>query len=112
MGVRRSSTPVISNVGVVTLPTVISDECDSQSDGSSQNGFLKKLYVNSGTSVCPAMLSQSITGQRTAAAANRSVCPITQLERTPPPLQPDTYIREVSMYPLPTTASTPAIRSS
>ena len=28
---------------VVTLPTVINDECDSQSEGSSQNGFLKKL---------------------------------------------------------------------
>ena len=48
-------------------------------------------------SVCPAKLSQSITGHRTAAAAKRSVWPITQLERTPPPLQPDTYIRDVSM---------------
>ena len=28
---------------VVTLATVISDECDSQSLGSSQNGFWKKL---------------------------------------------------------------------
>ena len=28
MGVRRSSTPVISSVGVVTLPTVINEECD------------------------------------------------------------------------------------
>src|SRR5205814_9867654 len=96
IGVRRSSTPVISSVGVVTLPTDMSDECASQSVGSSQNGFLKKLYVNSGISVCPAKLSQSITGQRTAAAANRSVWPITQLESTPPPLQPETYIREVS----------------
>jgi hypothetical protein len=58
------------------------------------------------------MLIQSITGHRTAVAANRSVLPMTQLERTPPPLQPDTYMREVSMYPLPTTVSTPAIRSS
>jgi hypothetical protein len=43
------------------------------------------------------MLSQSMTGQRTAAAAKRSVCPMTQLESTPPPLQPDTYMRDVSM---------------
>src|SRR5213592_4496087 len=104
--------PVISSVGVVTLPTVISDECASQSLGSSQNGFLKKLYVNSGMLVWPAMLIQSITGQRTAAAAKRSVLPMTQLESTPPPLQPDTYIRDVSTYPFPTTVSTPAIRSS
>ena len=48
-------------------------------------------------SVWPAMLSQSMTGQRTAAAANRSVWPMTQLESTPPPLQPDTYMRDVSM---------------
>src|SRR5262244_2188701 len=96
MGVRRSSTPVINSVGVVTLPTDIRDECASQSLGSSQNGFLKKLYVKSGTSVCPAMLIQSITGHRTAAAANRSVWPITQLESTPPPLHPDTYMRDVS----------------
>src|SRR5262249_3684462 len=97
IGVRRSSTPVIKSVGVVTLPADISDECASQSDGSSQNGFLKKLYVNSGMSVCPAKLSQSITGTRTAAAANPTVCPITQLWSTPPPLQPDTYILDVSM---------------
>src|SRR5204863_2073717 len=93
IGVRLSRMPVINSVGVVTLPTDMSNECDSQSDGSSQNGFLKKLYVKSGTSVWPAMLIQSITGQRTAAAAKRSVCPITQLERTPPPLHPDTYMR-------------------
>ena len=58
------------------------------------------------------MLSQSITGQRTAAAAKRSVWPITQLESTPPPLQPETSMRVVSMKPLATVASTPAIRSS
>ena len=39
-------------------------------------------------SVWPAKLSQLITGQRTAAAAKRSVWPITQLESTPPPEQP------------------------
>src|SRR5579884_3200470 len=96
MGVRRSSTPVMSSVGVVTLPTDINDECESQSLGSSQKGFLKKLKVNSGMSVLPVMLIQSITGQRTAAAAKRLVWPMTQLDNTPPPLQPDTYIREVS----------------
>ena len=63
-------------------------------------------------SVCPAMLIQSITGHRTAAAANRLVCPTTQLESTPPPLHPPTYIAVVSMYPRPTTVSTPAMRSS
>src|SRR5437016_4455653 len=99
MGVRRSRTPVMSSVGVVTLPTDMIDECDSQSVGSSQNGFLKKLRVNSGISVLPVMLSQSITGHRTAAAANRFVCPITQLESTPPPLHPDTYMRDVSTKP-------------
>src|SRR5207245_2775224 len=80
--------PVMSSVGVVTLPTDISEECDSHSCGSSQNGFLKKLNVNSGMSVWPAMLIQSITGQRTAAAAKRLVCPITQLESTPPARAP------------------------
>jgi hypothetical protein len=39
------------------------------------------------------MLIQSMTGQRTAAAAKRVVWPITQLESTPPPLHPDTNIR-------------------
>src|SRR5258706_12084542 len=102
----------MSGVGVFIWRRVIGDEGASQSDGSSQNGFLKKLYVKSGMSVCPAILIQSITGQRTAAAAKRSVLPMTQLESTPPPLQPETYMRDVSMYPLPTTVSTPAIRSS
>ena len=48
----------------------------------------------------PAMLSQSITGQRTAAAAKRSVWPITQLDSTPPPLHPETYMCDVSTNPL------------
>ncbi len=47
-------------------------------------------------SVWPAMLIQSMTGQRTAAAAKRLVCPITQLESTPPPEHPPTYMRVVS----------------
>src|SRR5262249_5723516 len=102
----------MSSVGVVTLPTDISEEWESHSFGSSQNGLLKKLCVKSGISVWPLILIQSVTGQRTAAAANRSVCPITQLESTPPPLHPETYMRVVSTQPLPTTASTPAIRSS
>ena len=63
-------------------------------------------------SVCPAMLIQSITGQRTAAAAKRWVCPITQLDSTPPPEHPDTYMCVVSAKPRAITASTPAIRSS
>src|SRR5213594_2748240 len=95
IGVRRSSSPVISSVGVVTRPTCMRDECASHSSGLSQNGWRKKLKVKSGMSVWPAMLIQSITGQRTAAAAKRLVCPITQLESTPPPEHPDTYIRVV-----------------
>src|SRR5712691_2640667 len=97
IGVRRSSSPVISSVGVVTLPTYIRDECASHWSGLSQKGASKKLYVNSGMSVSPAMLIQSITGQRTAAAANRVVWPITQLDKTPPPEQPDTNMRLGSM---------------
>src|SRR6185503_1055238 len=97
IGVRRSSSPVISSVGVFTLPTYASDDCLIHCSGFSQNGASKKPYVNSGTSVCPAMLSQLITGQRTAAAAKRVVWPITQLDSTPPPEQPPTYIRLVSM---------------
>src|SRR5437660_2774366 len=93
IGVRRSSSPVISSVGVVTLPTYISDECASHWSGLSQNGASKKLYVNSGMSVSPAMLIQSITGQRTAAAAKRVVWPITQLQHTPPTDNPYTNSR-------------------
>ena len=86
----------MTSVGVVTLPTYMSGEYLSHGAGSSQNGFAKKLYVKSGTSVWPAMLIQFVTGHRTAAPANRFVCPMTQLESTPPPLQPPTYIRVVS----------------
>src|SRR5947199_9239293 len=99
IGVRRSSSPVISSVGVVTRPTYMSEECASHSSGLSQNGSWKKLYVKSGMSVSPAIEIQSITGQRTAAAAKRVVCPITQLDSTPPPEHPDMYIRVVSTKP-------------
>ena len=37
MGVRRSSSPVMSSVGVVTCPAYMSDECASHSSGLSQN---------------------------------------------------------------------------
>ena len=43
IGVRMSRSPVISIVGVRTLPTYISDDCRSQGAGSSQNGLSKKL---------------------------------------------------------------------
>src|SRR5437773_9973754 len=95
IGVRRSSSPVIRSVGVVTRPTYIRDECASHSSGLSQNGWRKKLNVNKGISVCPAMPIQSVTGQRTAAAAKRLVCPITQLDRTPPPEHPPTRSEEL-----------------
>ena len=88
---------IITSVGVVTLPTCISEECSSHFVGSSQNGFAKKLYVKSGMSVVPAMLIQFVTGQRTAAAAKRLLWPITQLDSTPPPEQPPTNIRLSSM---------------
>src|SRR5574341_59290 len=104
IGVRRSSSPVMSRVGVVTFLTYMRDDWCSHCSGFSQNGASKKLKVNSGMSVCPAMLIQLITGHRTAAAAKRLVCPITQLESTPPPLHPPTYIRVVSTYPLAITA--------
>ena len=78
------------SVGVVMCPTYMIDECLSHGFGSSQNGLSNQSKVKSGMSVSPDMLIQSMTGQRTAAAANRVVCPITQLERTPPPLHPPT----------------------
>src|SRR2546425_8094304 len=40
-------------------------------------------------------LIQSITGQRTAAAAKRLVCPITQLESTPPPERSEEHTSEL-----------------
>src|SRR6184192_1562714 len=39
IGVRRSSSPVIRSVGVVTRPTYIRDECASHSSGLSQIGM-------------------------------------------------------------------------
>src|SRR5215470_1019372 len=60
IGVRRSSSPVINSVGVVTLPTYISDDCFNHWSGFSQNGASKKLYVKNGMSVSPAILIQSI----------------------------------------------------
>jgi hypothetical protein len=77
-------------VGVVTLPTYMSDDCLSHCSGASRNGLSKKLLTKSGMSVVPAMLSQLVTGQRTAAPAKRVVWPMTQLESTPPPLHPAT----------------------
>src|SRR5664279_4071446 len=107
-----SRSPVISSVGVVTLPTYMSGEYLSHAVGSSQNGLSNHCLVKSGISVSPRKESQSITGQRTAAAAKRVVCPIVQLDSTPPPLQPPTYIRVVSTHPRPITSLTPSIRSS
>src|SRR5579863_7750557 len=99
MGVRRSSSPVMISVGVVTFLTYMSEDSLSHASGSSQYGLSNQANVKSGMSVSPAMLIQSMTGHRTAAAANRVVCPITQLESTPPPLHPPTNMRLVSMYP-------------
>src|ERR1700759_3085317 len=102
----------MSKVGGFTFPTCINEDSSSQSEGSSQYGFLKKRYVKNGTSVSPAMLIQSITGQRTAAAAKRFVWVIIQLDKTPPPLQPDTYMRASSTLPCFSTVSTADIKSS
>src|SRR5262245_32375507 len=90
IGVRRSSSPVMSSVGVLTLFTYMSGECSSHGRGSSQNGGVKRLNPHDAMSVVPAKLIQSVTGARTAAAANRSVWPMIQLESTPPPLTPVT----------------------
>src|SRR5215510_1651904 len=66
-----SSTPVMTTVGVVTLPTYMSGDCLSHCSGFSQNGASKKLYVKNGMSVWPAKLSQSITGHPTAVHPRR-----------------------------------------
>ena len=92
-----SNTPVMSSVGVLTFPTYISGDCLSQGAGSSQNGLSNHWVSNNGMSLSPWKLIQSITGQRTAAAAKRSVWPMVQLESTPPPLQPETNMFRVSM---------------
>src|ERR1041385_6813808 len=63
IGVRRSSSRVIKGVGVVTRPTCIREECASHSSGFSQNGSRKKLNVNNGMSVCPAMRSEEHTSE-------------------------------------------------
>jgi hypothetical protein len=47
-------------------------------------------------SAVPAKLIQFTTGHRTPAAAKRSVFPMTQLERTPPPLHPVTNMFSLS----------------
>src|SRR5256885_15792019 len=111
MGVRRSRMPVISIVGVFTFPTYMIGERRRYSLGSSQNGFSKFSYQLA-PSVRPTKLIQLITGQSDAAAAKRSVCPTVHAVRTPPPEQPVTYRLFASMYPRPTTVSTPAIKSS
>src|SRR5690606_20901441 len=111
IGVRRSFTPVISIVGVVTLPTYISGERRRCSLGSSQGSFSKLRYQDA-PSVVPTKLSQFVTGQFAEAAANRSVWPTVHDVSTPPPLQPYTYMRFSSTMPFAITASTPAIRSS
>src|SRR5258708_17417133 len=60
IGVRRSNSPVISIVGVVTLPTYISDECANHWSGLSQKRASKKLSVNHRKSVSPLTLSPFI----------------------------------------------------
>src|SRR6185437_9679810 len=94
-----------------TLPTYMIGERFRYSLGSSQNGFSKFSYQPA-PSVSPTKLIQSITGQSAAAAANRLVCPTVHAVSTPPPEQPYTNMFFVSMYPRPTTVSTPAIKSS
>src|SRR3989442_15270112 len=68
VGVRRSSSPVIRSVGVVTRPTYIRDECASHSSGLSQNSWRKKLKVNKGISDSPALTIHPVYRHPTAAA--------------------------------------------
>ena len=84
MGARRSFTPVISIVGVFTLPTYLSGE-RFQCSVMSSHGFFSKLLYQLGPSVLPTKLIQSITGQLADAAANWFVCPTIQAVSTPPP---------------------------
>ena len=72
MGVRRSFTPVISMVGVFTLPTYMSGERLRCSLGSSQ-GYFSKLLYHDAPSVVPTKLIQLMTGHIETAAAKRSV---------------------------------------
>ena len=87
MGVRRSISPVMSMVGVVTLPTYISGERRRCSEGSSQGKCSKFLYQVA-PSVVPTNDSQLVTGQLADAARKRSVWPTTHEVSTPPPEQP------------------------
>src|SRR3989442_13869921 len=76
IGVRRSTSPVIRSVGVVTRPTYIRDECASHSSGFSQNRWRNELKGNKGGAVWPATAIHTGTGQRTAAPAERMGGPL------------------------------------
>ena len=72
MGVRRSFSPVMSMVGVVTLPTYMIGERRRCSDGSS-HGKCSKLRYQVAPSVVPTNENQFVTGQFADAAAKRFV---------------------------------------
>ncbi len=63
-------------------------------------------------SVVPTNECQLMTGRIETAARKRSVWPTIQAVSTPPPLPPQTKRLSLSMKPLASAASTPAIRSS
>src|ERR1700735_821836 len=62
IGVRRSSSPVMMSVGVVTFLTYMSGDSLSQAWGSSQNGLSNHPHVKSGVYALSALLHQSLTG--------------------------------------------------
>ena len=91
IGVRQSSSPVISIVGVFTAPTYWIGERFMYSWASS-HGLAANQYnaANDGRSDVSIQLYQLVTGYRLAAARNRSVRLIIQQVSTPPPEPPVT----------------------
>src|SRR5256886_16418736 len=75
IGVRRSSSPVIRSVGVVTRPTYIRDECASHSSGLSQHGWREKVHGEKGASGRPPMPVPAVTRAGTAPVAQRVAVP-------------------------------------
>src|ERR1700682_393951 len=90
MGVRKSASPVITNVGVFTFGSKFVSErcmyCSVLSHGLPGNQYLE---VN-GISEVRTKLYQLMTGYSAAAARKRSVCSMVQQVSTPPPLPPVT----------------------
>src|SRR5215470_2263303 len=112
MGVRKSSSPVASRVGVVTLSKYDKTERFTYSSDFSHGGPENQYSVpKDGRSEVSAQLYQLITGYKLAAARKRVVRSIIQHVSTPPPEPPVTNRLSGSTYPLAITASTPEFKS-